>query len=868
MKLDLNQYKKVKVVSVEKTGVQDVWDVTLLDTEGDDLPHSIVTNGVLTHNSGGSDPQYLGNVLRTLGVKEKIEDVFGAKDRDGKWVVRPRVNYRDDATGETFFNWLNGVERRLPDKKLVSGQWWYIFEDNKTNRAKYGDLIDQKMTRQSGSGLFVPARNGDLQGLVLVDSWAAMNPESMDDDDSNNALAVRARMFSAHLPRVKGRLRSKRIALLGVNQLRSIPMAMYGPKEDEPGGTALKFNCMAGETLLYTKKGLLKAQELAYLGAKELGGIKGVEKLAGFEYKGHSRIVSVETSSGYRVRGKPGHLVLLLKEGSLTPSFQRIGNLRNLRGDTYIAVKRGSDIWAETDVNFDFDPHIEDTSVSKRVLKFPKRMTPKLAYFLGLQTGDGHTREGHPCNLAASNQELRRKWLSLVKELFGIQGTESPAGCHFYSQAVVEFLTYIGQGNKSSWQKEVPWSVRMSTRESQVAFLAGLFDADGSCSGSAGSFFSVSTNLLRQVQAIALNLGAVTGRSNLRESWFRHGSSSKKSKKAYGEGAAGIMFYGSNWTLLATELLAWSTHSLKKEAMKKYIERTLGRSQESKVNVLPLIKCYGKDSSKIVELVRKLTRRSTISLSIKEKYSEIEAEVASLRTSHEREKARRQLTALKNLIRSTEEHNLVWCKIDRVSWSNEVEATFDGNMPATSTIITNGIVSHNSDARLRLTGRSLSGAPFHPKGEGQIERERSFSVEKGQDVYRYIHVRNIKNKLSLPMRETWLRLWIEDGEGHPRGFDPVFDTWYYLHQTGQIAGKRTTLKLTLSGRDTSKSFPSAVLKALVLGDKDTIRSECKAIGIQPVKLRDGCFNQLHSGLAEELYLKAKNEAARDKDEED
>lgn len=365
--------------------------------------------------SGGSDPQYLGNVLRTLGVKEKIEDVFGAKDRDGKWVVRPRVNYRDDATGETFFNWLNGVERRLPDKKLVSGQWWYIFEDNKTNRAKYGDLIDQKMTRQSGSGLFVPARNGDLQGLVLVDSWAAMNPESMDDDDSNNALAVRARMFSAHLPRVKGRLRSKRIALLGVNQLRSIPMVMYGPKEDEPGGTALKFN---------------------------------------------------------------------------------------------------------------------------------------------------------------------------------------------------------------------------------------------------------------------------------------------------------------------------------------------------------------------------------------------------------------------------------------------------------------------SDARLRLTGRSLSGAPFHPKGEGQIERERSFSVEKGQDVYRYIHVRNIKNKLSLPMRETWLRLWIEDGEGHPRGFDPVFDTWYYLHQTGQVAGKRATLKLTLSGRDTSKSFPSAVLKALVLGDKDTIRSECKAIGIQPVKLRDGCFNQLHSGLAEELYLKAKNEAARDKDEED
>lgn len=414
MNLNLSDYKAVKVKSVEKGSEKDVWDVTLLNCEDDDLPHSIVTNGVLTHNSGGSDPSYLSNVLRTLGVKEKIEDVFGSKDKDGKWAVLPRVGYRDDATGETFFNWLNGVQRRLPDKKLVGGSWWYIFEDNKVNRSKYGDLIDQKMTRQSGSGLFVPAKNGDLQGLILVDSWAAMNPESMDDDDSNNALAVRARMFSAHLPRVKGRLRSKRIALLGVNQLRAIPMAMYGPKESEPGGQALLFN---------------------------------------------------------------------------------------------------------------------------------------------------------------------------------------------------------------------------------------------------------------------------------------------------------------------------------------------------------------------------------------------------------------------------------------------------------------------SDARMRLTARSLSGAPFHPKGEGQIEKEKSVDVEKGTDVYRYIHARNIKNKLSLPMRETWFRLWIEDGEGQPRGFDPVFDTWYYLHQTGQIEGKRAALKLTLPGREPSKSFPSILLKQLVLGDKDTIRSACKGIGIQPLRLRDGCFNQLHSGLAEDLYLKAKNNKVKEEDED-
>jgi hypothetical protein len=36
-------------------------------------------------------------------------------------------------------------------------------------------------------------------------------------------------------------MRSKRIIVLGINQLRDIPMAMYGPTEQEPGGKALRF---------------------------------------------------------------------------------------------------------------------------------------------------------------------------------------------------------------------------------------------------------------------------------------------------------------------------------------------------------------------------------------------------------------------------------------------------------------------------------------------------------------------------------------------------------------------------------------------------------------------------------------------------
>ena len=47
-------------------------------------------------------------------------------------------------------------------------------------------------------------------------------------------------MFSANLPRIKGRMRRKRIAVLGTNLLADVPMAMFGPPEKEKCGNDLR----------------------------------------------------------------------------------------------------------------------------------------------------------------------------------------------------------------------------------------------------------------------------------------------------------------------------------------------------------------------------------------------------------------------------------------------------------------------------------------------------------------------------------------------------------------------------------------------------------------------------------------------------
>lgn len=187
---------------------------------------------------------YVANVLKTMGVKIPPKELFGKKDpATGKWLIKPTVRYVAETRGEAFFDWLASVLREMPDKKFVAGSWWLVFDEaNKKHVAQVGSQADKEMKRKYGKGLWIPAPDGGLQGLVLADSYPAMNPDQNDDEEANNSLGLHARFFAKHLPRIKGRLARKMVALVGVNQLRQIPMAMYGPKEQEACGQALRFN--------------------------------------------------------------------------------------------------------------------------------------------------------------------------------------------------------------------------------------------------------------------------------------------------------------------------------------------------------------------------------------------------------------------------------------------------------------------------------------------------------------------------------------------------------------------------------------------------------------------------------------------------
>lgn len=192
---------------------------------------------------GSTTPNYVQNILNTQGVKATVEDVFGVKDRNGNFVKRPRIRYLPCDTAEQFFDYLAMLERTLPDKVFEGGQWWYVYENTNENRKRLssgGHEYDKKRFSKYNK-FYVPAKDGSLQALLITDSYPAMLPERLDVDEPGAGLAAVARMFAEQLPRVKGKMRKKRIAVIGVNQLRDVPMARHGPPKKQAAGNAVRF---------------------------------------------------------------------------------------------------------------------------------------------------------------------------------------------------------------------------------------------------------------------------------------------------------------------------------------------------------------------------------------------------------------------------------------------------------------------------------------------------------------------------------------------------------------------------------------------------------------------------------------------------
>jgi len=113
--------------------------------------------------------------------------------------------------------------------------------------AAIGVDIEKLILSQPDSGeqaleiVDILVRSGEL-ALVVVDSVAALVPKAeLEGQIGDQTVGLQARMMGQALRKLVGNLREHETTCLFTNQLREKIGVVYGPKETQPGGRALKF---------------------------------------------------------------------------------------------------------------------------------------------------------------------------------------------------------------------------------------------------------------------------------------------------------------------------------------------------------------------------------------------------------------------------------------------------------------------------------------------------------------------------------------------------------------------------------------------------------------------------------------------------
>lgn len=145
---------------------------------------------------------------------------------------------------EDTYDYFKAILRRFPDK-VYSGEdgcWYYRAPDTKIGQQQM-QLIDAPATAlvKKDKKLYIKAPSR-IEGLAVIDSYAAMVTRGDDESDTKTKQAApEATAFSDNIKLIIARLATKGFTIIGTNQIRENPRAMFGSPVYEPGGNALKF---------------------------------------------------------------------------------------------------------------------------------------------------------------------------------------------------------------------------------------------------------------------------------------------------------------------------------------------------------------------------------------------------------------------------------------------------------------------------------------------------------------------------------------------------------------------------------------------------------------------------------------------------
>lgn len=286
------------------------------------------------------------------------------------------------------------------------------------------------------------------------------------------------------------------------------------------GGVALINSCVVGDTIIYTEKGMTEISKISDMrkpkGYESCGlkiaGYHGKPQVAvDFYYNGFSETKKITTRAGYCLEGTPNHPIRTMNKEGMA-EWKRLDEVKE--GD-WIPVRRGMNYWGSDDdisgfvyANKRLRPkdHGEDVDLSK--------MTPELAYLMGLILGDGYVDYKQGKAVIAHSDEEHETIEFLLgqphKLQFNYKHKQHTEAC---SKRFTAFLEWYGfkPGIKAKG-KTIPDRLFAAPKWVVANFLSGLFDADGHSKTRNGrvGYHSSSEKLIKQVQQLLLNFGIIS----------------------------------------------------------------------------------------------------------------------------------------------------------------------------------------------------------------------------------------------------------------------------------------------------------------------------------------------------------------------
>jgi len=137
-------------------------------------------------------------------------------------------------------------------------------------------------------------------------------------------------------------------------------------------------------------------------------------------------------------------------------------------------------------------------------------------YLIGLFIGDGSIGKKSTPAITTEDDETKLFCINYCKnnnisyKVYDDKRTKNTSQIFF--KGFNDFFDKYKIDRVTSYTKSVPYSIRTATRESQIAFLQGYFDTDGTVHNTNGgvSCCSVSKKLLTEIQLMLLNFGIVS----------------------------------------------------------------------------------------------------------------------------------------------------------------------------------------------------------------------------------------------------------------------------------------------------------------------------------------------------------------------